>query len=127
MWLSFVLIVVLCWLDYQFFTEGLQAHHMAPLKRRVMHLVLLGGITLTGYWGWFKHPMRWIKKLWLASYVIAIGFVAVVGLVQWRYHFFSHNALDIIFGIRIFFCSPAPFFILYLLSRISAGFTEKQQ
>lgn len=127
MWLAFILIIALCWLDYQFFTEGLKAHLMAPQKRRIMHLLLICCITATGYWGWYRHPMKWIKKLWVFLYFITIFLIGCIGLLQWQYQLFDHNVLDVIFGVRIFFCSPAPFFILYILGRLAGSISPTKQ
>lgn len=118
-WPAFLLVLLLCWLDYQFFTEGLQAHMMSPIKRGLMHLVILASITAVGYWGWNIHPMQWIKKVWLFAYVVVILVVAGIRGLQAAYGIFGPDFLDGIFGLRIFFCSPAPFFILYLLARIA--------
>lgn len=126
LWSYFFVILILCCLDYQFFTEGLRAHLMAAYKRQTMHLLILGGITAAGYMAWFKHPLQWPKKLWRLAYVVAIALIGAIGLLQWQSHLFGPAFLDGIFGLRIFFCSPAPFFVVYLLTRINTSFAPVQ-
>jgi hypothetical protein len=95
---------------------------MVAYKRQAMHLLILGCITAVGYMAWHRHLLQWPKKLWRLAYVAAIALISVVGLLQWQIHLFGQAFLDGVFGLRIFFCSPVPFFIIYLLTRINNGF-----
>lgn len=89
-WLMFIAVTVLCWLDYQYFTEG-HAQQLSPIKRQIGHLGLLAIITPVGYLGWKAYGVSWIQKLWLAAYAAALVIIMVVGLIQWKTNIFKCN------------------------------------
>lgn len=116
-WSMFALIVALCCADYQLFTEG-EAHIYSPIIRQAGHIAILVAIIPVGYLGWKNHPVQWIKKIWLYSYVLFAAFVVCIGLVQYKYALFNTPILDRVSSMRLFFCSPVPYFMLYVLQKV---------
>ena len=116
-WLIFIFVTTLCWVDYQYFTEG-HANSISPLSRQIGHIVILLAILPVGYLGWKNHPMAWIKTLWLMSYTIVIAIICVIGMLQWRLQLFGTGFLDQVSNLRLFFCSPVPYFLLYILGNV---------
>ena len=114
-----VLITLICFIDYQYFSEGMDVRKMNPLYRQVGHLAILMCTAAIGYWAWKKHPFSWTGSLWLIAYTAAIVVITIIGLAQWQTGFFSKNFLDRVSDARLFFGSPLPFFILYMLTIIA--------
>lgn len=116
-WFIFVLIITFTWIDYQYFTEG-HALHYSPFVRQAGHLFILFCLIPLGYWGWAKYPIKWFSKLWLYSYLVILISIGTIGLIQWKTALFSVDFLDHVSSLRMFFCSPVPFFMLYILHRV---------
>lgn len=119
LWVGAVVITLICFIDYQFFTEGRDARRIAPLIRQAAHLVILAAIIPVGYWSWKAHPMQWTKQVWLRTYLAALFILIIVGLIQWQTHLFSNEILDRFYDFRIFFGSPLAFIVLYMLTVIA--------
>lgn len=117
-WLAFSTIILFSWLDYQYFTEG-HAQDFPPVIRQAGHIIALALILPTGYWGWAKQAFSWPKQVWLYSYTIAILLIGVIGLIQWKTELFGVGFLDIISSFRLFFGSPVPYFMMYILYTIT--------
>ncbi len=111
-----IIITAICFVDYQFFTEGRDARRLDPLVRQAAHLIVLAVITPIGYWAWKGHPMQWTKNLWIASYMLAISILLIVGLIQWQTSLFSNELLDRFYDFRLFFGSPLAFIMLFMLT-----------
>lgn len=116
-WLIFIVVTALCWLDYQYFTEG-YAQQLSPIKRQIGHLGLLAIITPVGYLGWKAYGISWIQKLWLAAYVTTLIIIMTVGLIQWKTNVFGIGFLDQISSLRLFFTSPLPYGMLYIINKV---------
>lgn len=116
-WLSFIIVAALCWIDYQYFTEG-HAHLITPIQRQIGHILLLIAITPVGYVGWRYYGIQWIYKLWLTSYMVAIAIIGITGLIQWKTGVFGIVFLDQISSLRLFFTSPLPYFMLYIINKV---------
>ena len=119
MWLAFASIVILCCIDYAYFTEGLGAIYMDDRTRKLAHLAILLGIIPVGYWGWQRHPLTWLKKVWLWSHLLSLSTLVIAGGLCYLAGFYNEAFLKKIGDIRLFFCSPVPFFVLNILSVIS--------
>jgi len=119
MWLSFAVIVVLCWLDYSLFTEGKEALNMSDSKRKLAHTGLLALIIIVGYAGWYFHPIKWIKPVWLCVNIVPVGLLLLTGAVCYKTGFTDKQFLKTLGDLRLFFCSPVPFFMFYILSVIT--------
>ncbi len=116
-WLIFIVVTALCWLDYQYFTEG-HAHQLSPIKRQIGHLGILTIIIPIGYLGWKALGISWIQKLWLASYIVTLIIIMAVGLIQWKTNVFGIGFLDQISRLRLFFTSPLPYGMLYIINKV---------
>lgn len=117
-WTCFTLILILCCIDYAVFTEGPGARAMPDQVRKIAHFIILILITAVGYAGWKQHPVKWLTSLWVSFFVTGIFILLCIGFLHSRFHF-SEAFMKTISDIRLFFCSPVPYFILYLLSVIT--------
>lgn len=116
-WSVFILVSIFCWVDYQYFTEG-HANRISPLSRQIGHIVILCIICPIGYYGWKQQPFEWAKRIWLFSYISSIIIILIIGFVQWKTGIFGVVFLDQISSLRLFFCSPVPYFMLYVLNKV---------
>lgn len=116
--IALISIFILSWVDYQFFTEGLSVIQMAEQKRRIAHLIIFALFIPIGYWGWQKHAYSWMRRLWLFAYIPAFLLILIIGFISWRWHLFPVSFLDKVSIVRIFFCSPVPCLILFMLYRM---------
>ena len=117
-WLALVCIAVVCWLDYQFFNEGFSYKYNA-LQRQSGHLAVLAIILPLGYLGWTQHPAKWPRRLWTMVYMIIICLVILIGAIQWETGWFGVGFLDNVSSLRLFFSSPLPYLLLFLLARLT--------
>lgn len=120
MWLCFAIIVVLCWLDYSLFTEGTHAFLISDSKRKLAHVGMLALIIATGYLGWSSHPFRWLKTVWLYVNIIPVVLITLVGIICYKVGYTDKQFLKSLGDLRLFFCSPVPYFMFYILSVITA-------
>ncbi|MBS1771885.1 MAG: hypothetical protein JST82_03435 [Bacteroidetes bacterium] len=115
-WLSFIAVTLLSWIDNQYYTEGL-AHYHTPFQRQIAHIIILAMFIPVGYWGWRTNPIHWFRKAWLILYSTVTVIIGIIGLYEWKKGGLSLEFLDSVSVVRQFFCSPAPYFILYVLQR----------
>lgn len=107
--LALLIIVVLAWIELQQYSEAV---NVPEQTRKIAHILFLIGIMLVGYWGWFAHPLKWLKNAWLLAYCAVLAIVVVIGIVHWKFYQFSVGFLDQVSLLRIFFSSPVPFLVL---------------
>lgn len=119
MWSVFVIIIFLSSIDHVYFTEGAGAEGLDDRFRKVAHLFILLAIVPVGYLGWKHHPVKWLKKAWLWSHMVSLSAIVGAGVVCYAFDYFDYDFLRKLREIRFFFCSPVPYFILYILSVIS--------
>ena len=127
MWLAFTGVVLLCCIDYMYFTEGWGAILMDDKTRKFAHLAILLAIIPVGYIGWYRHPVLWLKKVWVWSHIISISAIVLVGAICYAIGYFDKALLKKIGDLRLFFCSPVPYFMLYILSVISRSMPQVAQ
>ncbi len=125
-WIAFVLLTAICFVDYQYFTEGVAVNNISPQKRQLFHLLIFVIIIPIGYWGWAKHPFLWLRKFWLVIYFSVLGLLLVAGGVQATTHIFGVAVLDFFSSIRLFFTSPMPYLILLFFSRFAVISREEK-
>lgn len=113
--LAFVVITALCWIDYQYYSEGGAVRAIDDTRRQMAHLIILILLVPIGWFGWSAHGVKWIRKFWLLTYLTAICFLITFGLIQSFFHPFGTTTKDIVSSIRLFFTSPMPFLLLQLI------------
>ena len=118
-WIALVIITIVCFIDYQFFTEGYSVRKISPIVRQVAHFVVLLAAIPIGWWAWKDHPMQWLKKLWLYPYISILVFIAIVGVLKTTLDMFGDEFLDWVTTVRYLFSSPMPHIFLYMLSQIA--------
>lgn len=116
---ALALITIICFLDYQLFTEGYAVRDISPIVRQVGHFVIMMAVIPIGWWAWKNHPIQWFGKLWLYSYGAALGFIVLVGLLKMSTNLLTEDFLDWVTTVRYFFTSPLPHLLLYMLSLIA--------
>src|SRR5689334_16861448 len=82
-WAMLAVIVLLSWIDYQYFNEAL-AETYTPLQRQLGHITILIAIVPVGYVAWRMQAATWLRKIWLIAYAAAIGLIGIIGLIQWQ-------------------------------------------
>ncbi|MCB9046082.1 MAG: hypothetical protein H6550_08070 [Chitinophagales bacterium] len=117
--IALVLITLICYIDYQFFGEGYAVREIAPYIRQAGHLVILVAVFPIGYWAWNKHPMQWLKKIWVWSYSAVICFILIIGLLKNMTSLMGAEFLDWVTTVRYLFSSPLPLILIYMLSLIA--------
>ena len=121
--IALFLIIGLSWIESQHISE---ATGVAEMKRRVFHIVFLGGIYATGIWYWHQHRTGWIKYLWTLAYAGLVLLLVGVGMLQWKFQIFSEQILDQVRYLRVFFSSPLPFIIMLIIPRVEASWSHLQ-
>ena len=118
-WLALALITIVCFIDYQLFTEGYAVRRLSPTVRQAGHFGVLLAVIPIGWWAWKEHPMQWLKQLWLYAYSIALGFIVLIGLLKSLSNILTEDFLDWVTTVRYFFTSPLPHLLVYMLSLIA--------
>lgn len=114
--ISGLIIVLLSWLDYQYFTEAPYAYIFSEGERRLAHVACLLLMGATGYMCWLPHQLNWIRKTWVAFYASVLALMFITGGIQALTHIFPQFILNGVSSIRMFFCTPVPFFIMHVLT-----------
>ena len=119
-WLGLIILTSICWIDYQYFSEGYTVRAIPDITRKLMHVLFLIMVIPIGYWGWARHPLPWIKSFWLIIYTSVLILLLIFGLIDVLGHPFSPELKDVVSkDIRLFFTSPMPYLILFLISILS--------
>jgi hypothetical protein len=121
-WISFTLILILSWIDYQFFNEGKAAAALPEMKRQISHIFCFVSILGVGFWGWLPYPY-WLSRIWLYLYSVGLILILAIGIIHTIWQPFSLYFLDQISSFRQFFISPIPFLLLLLLEYLSKIFS----
>lgn len=66
-----------------------------------------------GFLGWYKHQIRWAKKIWLLSYVLFLIVLLILAAIDNLIGGFGSNLKEGIGYARFFFTGPMPFIILW--------------
>jgi len=114
-WIALLLIIALSWIELQYVSESVP-EALTPTVRKTLHVIFYIAVTVTGYWGWLNSPIKWLKKLWLYAYTVILVFVLAFGLMASKTNLFSMEVKDTVHNIMIYFISPVPFIILWVLS-----------
>jgi CDP-diglyceride synthetase len=112
LWVCLFIIIVLSWLELQFFTE---ASGVAEFTRQLAHILFLLAIMGVGYYAWANNPLKWLKQVWLLAYAGVFLLILLIGVLN-RFINFSIGFLDEIHLVRVFFNSPLPFIMLMVLA-----------
>ena len=111
---SFLLIVIIGVLGFQFV---LDTRHF-PGTYHTVPFILMLLIGIIGYWGWRIHIQEWISFLWLIIYAFVIILLFTCGLIDLFVFKISGSFRIRLNQIKTFFLSPAPFVLLFLLTKI---------
>jgi hypothetical protein len=114
-WAALLLIIIFSWVELQYVNES-SPEALSPNTRKLLHTLFYTLVALSGYWGWYHNPIKWLKKLWLFVYIAIFVFVLSFGFIASHSAVFSMEVRDTVHNIMIYFISPVPFLILLVLS-----------
>lgn len=118
-WIAFIIITLVCFADYQLFTEGYAVRQMKPIYRQAGHMIILLAVIPIGYWAWSKHTMQWTSKLWLLSYIAITVFILLTGVLKTIDVLNNRAFMEWVATVRYVFVSPLPHILLYMLTLIA--------
>lgn len=112
--ICFCLILVLWILGIQ----NISSENLTVTKgtRYTLYGLWLFAVAIIGYIGWLQHPFKWVKNIWLFSYLMVISLLTVLGIVDL---FITDYDKDFVKVLRLFVQSPLPFALLYLFVKVS--------
>ncbi len=116
-WLALIVIAALSWVELQYISESSPDSMEGPI-RKSLHIVFLFVVMLTGYWGWYKHPLKWLRNLWILSYSFSIFALLPLWIIASRFHY--PGILDFVHNVIKAFISPVPFLILLVFSKMKS-------
>jgi UDP-N-acetylmuramyl pentapeptide phosphotransferase/UDP-N-acetylglucosamine-1-phosphate transferase len=109
--ITLLIIVAISWIELEYYSEP---PNIPETTRKIAHFVGLIAVMLVGYIGWYSNRIKWMKKVWLFTYMLMLFIILGVGFIEWKYDVFSTSFLDEIRNIRTFFSSPVPFLICWV-------------
>ncbi|MDR3681860.1 MAG: hypothetical protein P4L41_17960 [Flavipsychrobacter sp.] len=112
-----IIIILISWFDFQYLSQFPHSFPISENIRRISHLLLLIAVMLVGGFAWAKSPVEWVRALWWYAYLFALAVLFFTGLLA-HFMYIPYNVLYAFYKFRIFFCSPLPFFILYIFSKL---------
>ena len=118
--LASVIIIALSWVESERFSEATGVDSGA---RKVVHLIFLFAIQLTGYVYWLRGSVPWMKSFWTLVYAAVFVILVGIGGLQWKLQLFTTDFLDQIRILRTFFSSPLPFIGSIVLGEIYSRHT----
>lgn len=113
--IAFAVIVCICLLDGGLVSESTT---VSEGKRKVLYLIFLTAVMLTGYLYWRNLQPVWIKRMWLLVYSLVFLVLVAVSILNKRLVEFSTTFLDQVRYFRLFFLSPLPFLLSILLTKM---------
>lgn len=119
-WLAMAIIVIVCYYDWYLFGEGYGVRRVSGTLRQAGHFATLLSVMAAGYWAWKKHPMQWLKSLWMYTYVIGTAFILLVGAIKIATNILSNDFLEWVTTIRYLLTSPLPHVLMYMLTLIAS-------
>lgn len=118
-WITWLLVVIVCWLDYRYLNETNFYETIGQRVGQMLHVLIYAIVVVMGYVYFKTYPVAWPKYLWLLSYVVGLLIYATGGFLELFVTDLSLNASNHFSTIRLFFTSPLPLIIIYLMYRIS--------
>lgn len=118
-WLAMAIITIICYFDFYLFGEGYGVRKVSSVARQAGHLATLLAVLGAGYWAWQHHPLKWLNKLWVATYTTGIVFILIIGALKTFTGILGDDFLEWAATVRLFFCTPLPHLLLYMLSLIA--------
>jgi hypothetical protein len=117
LWTAVIIITILCWLEFWYFSAPTdQVRALTDGKRRAAHFICLIAVAVVGYWGYFRHPVKVLKTIWLYFYVFAIVFLLATALLHAKFGLFPKEFMDWLSDMRSFVLNtPMPFLVIYIL------------
>jgi hypothetical protein len=118
-WLALLAITIVCYFDFYLYGEGYSVRNVSAVVRQGGHLATLLIVMSSGFLAWKHHPMQWLKKLWMYSYIAGIIFIIIVGGIKTFIGILGEDFLEWVATVRQFFCTPLPYLLVYMLSLIA--------
>ena len=86
----------------------------------VRYIIYFSWLLLTasiGYAAWHHQPHLWIKQVWITAYALAVILLLLLGIIDLLIVPFTMAQKKYIQTFRLFFQSPVPFVIIYLVAK----------
>jgi glucan phosphoethanolaminetransferase (alkaline phosphatase superfamily) len=90
-----------------------------PATRYALYFLWILFTGFIGFIPWYKYPKKWIGQLWIGIYSIALVFLSFTAIIDLFIFHFTRSQKNYIQSFRLFFQSPVPMVILYLIVKIS--------
>jgi hypothetical protein len=116
--LIFLLLILLVWIT------GSQEMHLNKERLTdtvfVRYIIYFSWLLLTasiGYVAWRHQPYLWIKQVWITTYALVVVLLLLLGIIDLLIVPFTMAQKKYIQTFRLFFQSPVPFVIIYLVAK----------
>ena len=113
--LSLVLVVILSWLNVNYFGQARSNRFSYPVNQFI-HGLAFGVTWVIGYLNWRAND-KWVQLLWTVLYGLACCVFAVLAISFYYTHSISLRVNAAI--IRNTFAGPLPFLVFYLFTQIA--------
>jgi|GEM_PF-2769662 len=121
--LTVVFLILLSCLEEGFVSESPAVSEAA---RKLLYLVFLAVVCITGWVFWRRRQPEWICRVWLIAYTVVVAILIAVNLLARSSDILSVTFLDQVRYFRIFFTSPFPFLVSLLLSEMDRRNNEAE-
>lgn len=111
---ALVCIIAVSWLDYQYLVEDHTMLRVTDNTRKFLHVFSYILVLAAGALAWRKISPT-IYKIWLGAYVAGLLVYMLMGVLN-RFVHFGDEFLNEVSRLRMFFCSPMPFGILFVFN-----------
>jgi len=125
--LAMAVILLLCIADYTMLSEGMYARAMNDQYRKLGHIAVQLLITITGYAGLGKQNHKWLKNVWLVISIIPLLLLPFMAIICRMENADTPALMKQLGDIRLFFCSPVPFFIICRLPSFFPAPNSKEE
>lgn len=114
-----IIIIIICWLFHRFLYENGSRKMLPRLLGHFIIFLWFLILIILGYMGFLKNRDAWKKKFWVSIHLIVLLLLIYRGIIEKiEGNFFSLQWRDLFSVAFIFFTSPMPFLIIWLLPSI---------
>ncbi|MEZ5016562.1 MAG: hypothetical protein R2800_05875 [Flavipsychrobacter sp.] len=118
-WITWILIVIVCWVDYNYLNETEFHKTLDERLRQSLHILIYAVVVAIGYYYYRAYDTTWPKYLWLISYVAGLLIYFIGGFVDIFFLDLTLQQKNHFGAVRLFFSSPIPLTVIYMMHRLS--------
>ncbi len=117
-WIAATTICLLYWCTWHSYHDDPETRFKAnTVLRHAIDFSILILVALTGWYGWRKHYLPWIGKLWILIYVTVIFTIGFMGVIDMYLGVHNLSIRNMLGNLRLFFSSPVPFGVLIFFAK----------